>query len=286
MHPKINFGLDGSSLSSDGDDNSTNSTNSTSDPPVKKRPAFVLERLEPELTVEEYRQRLEDQGKFEDRKPGTGSKDGCLHDPPKLPPKANILLVMEPEPTRDDDGTLIFPDHPEFTPNLTPREVFQLGSFGGTYFRNIESAVTGRKYRGRQVLKEFPTEWFLNIDICAKIISPTYDKKVNKYGVSCGGSLGQWESSGWITEMDPYGWFQWYCRFYLGRRTTDDERQIKRWLAGQGPKGRWRSRVCNDLIKAGKPWNHEAVSKVCRQVMQHWAYRLTEADFNKHFSKD
>ena len=47
---------------------------------------------------------------------------------------------------------------------------------------------------------------------------------VNKFGAKCGGSLGMWESSGWISSLDPYGWFQWYCRFFQGRRCSDDER--------------------------------------------------------------
>merc|ERR1711982_148373 len=87
--------------------------------------------------------------------------------------------------------------------------------------------------------------------------------------------------SGWISSMDPYGWFQWYCRFFLGRRTTDDERQIKRWLAGQGPKGRWRVRLCKDIIRRRAKLDDVKVSPVLRQVLQHWGYRLTGADLAK-----
>ena len=56
-----------------------------------------------------------------------------------------------------------------------------------------------------------------------------YDESVNRFGVKCGGSLAMWESKGWISEQDPYGWFEWYCHFYSGRRSTDDDRQISRW---------------------------------------------------------
>ena len=65
-----------------------------------------------------------------------------------------------------------------------------------------------------------------------------YDPTVNTYKVKCGGDLEMWESSGWIKEVDPYGWFMWYCRFYLGRRCEDDERQIGRWKNCTGPKGK------------------------------------------------
>lgn len=255
----------------------------------RKRPSSVLEEkgeTSGALSVEEYRRRLQEQGKYLDRKPGSNSLDGCLHDPPRLPPQVRTLPAKAPVPKRSPDDTLIFKDHPDFKPNLTPQEAIQRGSFGGTYFRDIKSAVTGVSYLGKEVIKEFPQSWFKGLDLDTMVCSPTYSKHVNRFGASCGGGLGQWETSGWISELDPYGWFQWYCRFYLGRRSTDDERQIKRWAAGQGPTGRWRGRVCNDLIRAGKPWDDEKISRVIRQVLQHWAYRLTEADLERHFSKD
>ena len=57
-----------------------------------------------------------------------------------------------------------------------------------------------------------------------------YDVNVNKYGVKCGTSLRFWENKGCISKQDPYGWFQWYCQYSLGRRSSDDKRQIKRWM--------------------------------------------------------
>ena len=70
------------------------------------------------------------------------------------------------------------------------------------------------------------------------------------FGVACGQSLAAWESSGWIAARDPYGWHQWYCRFYQGRRTDDDERQIGRWLACAGPTGRWKGNLAAKVVAA------------------------------------
>ena len=137
--------------------------------------------------------------------------------------KITELPQRRPLPTRDADGFLHFSDFPEFTPNLTPKEVLQMGSFGGTYFRPIYSSITKQSYKDDQ-WKEFPEDWFTGLNISRQITSSVYNNNVNTYKVSCGGDLKMWEESGWITEIDPYGWFQWYCRFYLGRRCTDDHR--------------------------------------------------------------
>ena len=101
------------------------------------------------------------------------------------------------------------------------------GAFGGTYFRDIYSGVNGKWYRNSW--KEFK---FLS-DMDKKLYASSYyDVTVNKYGVKVGRSLRFWENKGWINSIDPYGWFQWYCRYWLGRRSSDDERQIKRWKGG------------------------------------------------------
>jgi hypothetical protein len=139
------------------------------------------------------------------------------------------------EPKRRDDGSIIFSDHPEFRPNLSPKEVLQMGSFGGTYFRPIHSRVTGENYSG--VWKELPPDWIAGLDIKTMVASPTYRKSLNKYKAECGGDLDMWENSGWITEIDPYGWFMWYCRFYQGRRCFDDVRQIGRGNGVMGATG-------------------------------------------------
>ena len=165
--------------------------------------------------------------------------------------KIIIFEERQPIPQRNTStSTIVFPDHPEFRPNLTPKEVIQLGSFGGTYFRVIKSGVTGQTYT--DAWKEFPQDWFENLTISRAVSSRAYDVNVNSYKVSCGGDLKMWEESGWITEADPYGWFQWYCRFYLGRRCSDDDRQISRALGVMGPNGRWRKNLINKCLRTGK----------------------------------
>ena len=175
-----------------------------------------------------------------------------------------------------------FKDHPDFTPNLSPRQVFKMGAFGGTYFRTIHSDITGKTHHGKTAIREYPPEWFKGIAIETHIISQKYDKKINKYKVKCGSSLEDWENNGWIIKQDPYGWFQWYCRFYKGRRTKDDDRQIKRWNALAGPNGRFRRRLMNLIIQKNKNYNDVSISPVIRQVLLHWGYKLTANDLNKY----
>lgn len=173
-------------------------------------------------------------------------------------------------------GKIYFSDHPEFSPNLTPREIFLRGSFGGTYWRPIYSNITKKNYKNEH--HEF-SKWWKDIPE-SKLSSNKCNLKINKYGVHSGTSLRYWESKKWIKEQDPYGWVQWYCRFYNGRRSKDDKRQIARWLAFAGPNGRFRLRLINMCIKAKKRFNDESVSPVIRQGLQHWAYKLTIGDFN------
>jgi len=189
--------------------------------------------------------------------------------------------LTAPLPTRKDNGQLVFADHPEFSPNMTPKEVLQAGSFGGTYFRPIYSSVTKLKY-GKEVWQELPSDWLEGLDIRTRVSSSLYDASRNKYKVKCGASLEEWESSGWMREQDPYGWFQWYCRFYQGRRTEDDSRQIGRWSNCAGEKGRWKNNLISKIVKAGCAWDNTNISPVVRQTLLHWAYTLTQQDFNKN----
>jgi len=212
-------------------------------------------------------------------------------DPPVLPP--DIIVVYDetyPEPTRKKStGELTF-QGPEdismllktFHPNLTPEEVLRGGAFGGTYFRPIKSAVTNISYNPKQVLSTtLKPEWIAGLD--RKVLtSSTYNINVNRFKAKCGGSLGMWESSGWISDCDPYGWFQWYCRFYSGRRCSDDERQIKRWGKLSGPKGRFLSQICNKIIKERTHAKNERISPVIRQTLWHWGLEVDSHLLERH----
>jgi hypothetical protein len=102
---------------------------------------------------------------------------------------------------------------PEFRPDLTPKQMLRLGVFGGKYMTDCT--------------KEFPSDWFTR----AKLSPKGRDPSLNFFGVDASQPLSEWQRKGWIHPDDPRGWFQWYCRYFLGRRGEDDARQIKRWKA-------------------------------------------------------
>jgi len=115
-----------------------------------------------------------------------------------------VLAKRMPLPERNSENELIFADYKEFKPNLTPQEIMEMGSFGGTYFRPIHSSVTGLNYKDEH--KEFEDlGWYSKLNIKKMVTSSTYNNDVNKFNCSCGGSLEMWETSNWITSIDPYG---------------------------------------------------------------------------------
>lgn len=172
---------------------------------------------------------------------------------------------------------LIFDDYPEFTPNLTPRDIFKLGSFGGTYWRPIYSNVTKQNYKN--VHKKYPSDWWKGIPE-DHLSSSTCDVSKNKYKVNVGTSLDFWEGKNWIKKSHPYGWVHWYCDFYSGKRSDDDERQINRWKSLAGPKGRFMRYLVTLILKKKTTWDDNSVSPKIRQVLQHWGYKLTKQDFD------
>ena len=103
--------------------------------------------------------------------------------------------------------------HPDFKPELTPKQMLALGVFGGKYMTDCR--------------KEFPGAWFRG----AKLSPGRHDARLNFFNVRASQPLAVWREKGWIHPDDPRGWFQWYCRYYLGRRHRDDARQIARWRA-------------------------------------------------------
>lgn len=135
--------------------------------------------------------------------------------------------------------------HPEFLPQLSPKEMLKLGVFGGRYMTDCRN--------------EFPTDWFVD----AKLCSEKHDPNLNYFKVNASMPLEEWKKKGWIHPDDPRGWFQWYCRYYIGRRHEDDERQIKRWKAMKRHVGQIQKMCLNGDLSCRKRQ---------RQALLHWAY--------------
>ena len=146
----------------------------------------------------------------------------------------------------------------DFGTNKTPIEVIKEVAFGGTYFRYIYSGVNGQWYK--KSWKEF--NQLKNIDQKC-YCSSYYDVSVNKYGVKCRTYLRFWENKGWINEIDRYGWFQWYFRYWLARRLQDDEKQINRC---KKVVIRFRGKLVN-MIKDAR--HNMTISPKTRQILLH-----------------
>ena len=105
--------------------------------------------------------------------------------------------------------------------------------------------------------------------------SDYYGISVNKYGVKFGTSLRFWENKGWINPIDPYAWFQWYFRYWLGRKSKGDKRQIKRW---NRIVNRFKGKLIEMIKKAGSKFDDYSISPKITQILLHWGYELTESD--------
>ena len=136
--------------------------------------------------------------------------------------------------------------HFEFQPQLSPKEMLSMGVFGGCYMTDCRD--------------EFPESWFLN----AKLSSKIKNINLNYFQVDASLPLSTWRNKGWLYKDDPRGWFQWYCRYYMGRRiVSEDLRQIKRWKAMRRHVGAIKKYcVLEDLDCRKKQ----------RQALLHWAY--------------
>jgi hypothetical protein len=165
-----------------------------------------------------------------------------------LPSKRTVLVndmmqrsyryvLSEPEGRKFDPG---------FEPELTPMEMLRLGVFGGKYLTDCRS--------------EFPSDWFAE----AKLSPNASDQSLNYFGVKASQPLAVWRAKGWIHPEDPRGWFQWYCRYYMGRRLPgEDVRQICRWRA--------MGRHVQQVRRNCEPGDLGCRRRQ-RQALLHWAY--------------
>jgi hypothetical protein len=135
--------------------------------------------------------------------------------------------------------------NPDFRPELTPQEMLELGVFGGKYMTDCTD--------------EFPAGWFVRARLCPE----RHDPGLNYFDVSASQPLSYWQEKGWIYHEDPRGWFQWYCRYYMGRRCPDDDRQIKRWIAFR--------RHISQVKKHCRPGDRSCRPRQ-RQALLQWAY--------------
>jgi len=123
--------------------------------------------------------------------------------------------------------------------------MLELGVFGGKYMTDCAA--------------EFPPDWFAR----AKLSRERRDSRLNFFGVDASQPLEEWRRKGWIRDDDPRGWFQWYCRYYMGRRSEDDARQISRWRAVR--------RHIAQIRKHCRPGDLDCRRRQ-RQALLHWAY--------------
>ena len=135
--------------------------------------------------------------------------------------------------------------HPEFRPELSPKEMLKLGVFGGKYMTDCKD--------------EFPKDWFYKARLCPEFHNPD----LNLFKINASLPLSVWREKGWIYHEDPRGWFQWYCRYYMGRRCPDDKRQIKRWKA-------YRRHIAQ--VKKNCAKGELMCRRKQRQSLLHWAY--------------
>ena len=133
----------------------------------------------------------------------------------------------------------------DFRPELNPKQMLEMGVFGGKYMTDCAA--------------EYPEDWFANAQLCRE----RQEAAMNYFGVNASQPLSYWKAKGWIYAEDPRGWFQWYCRYFLGRRCPDDARQIQRWNTIR--------RHAAQIKKNCKPCDLQCRRKQ-RQVLLHWAY--------------
>lgn len=155
--------------------------------------------------------------------------------------KGYVYYLSEPEGKNFD---------PYFKPDLTPAQMLKMGIFGGKYMTDCQ--------------QEFPTSWYKGLKLCHEF----HDPELNFFKINASQPLSVWREKGWIFHEDPRGWFQWYCRYYRGRRIPqEDQKQIKRWIAMK----RHLVQLRNNCKKADLNCRRKQ-----RQALLHWAYDTTK----------
>jgi len=164
--------------------------------------------------------------------------------------KKKTIIIVNDKMQKDYSYILTEPTgknfHPEFKPELSPKQLLRLGIFGGKYMTDCKN--------------EFPKDWFSNAKLCKEYHNP----ELNYFKINASQPLSVWRRKGWIYHEDPRGWFQWYCRYYMGRRIPqEDQRQIRRWKA--------MVRHIAAIKKNCVPRDEKCRRKQ-KQALLHWAY--------------
>ena len=157
----------------------------------------------------------------------------------------------------------------EFNPNLTPRQVIEAGAFGGCYFGLEIEEYTNYEYA------ELFNYHFEGLDT-SLYLGETYKPRLNAFKTRSGMDYEYWKQMGWMHERDPYGWFEWWCKYSMGLRGEDDDRQVSRWQNFTGKTGRWRHNIYKKIHDSGD-W---LIGKRVQQSLLHWGYAVNEDDYD------
>ena len=157
----------------------------------------------------------------------------------------------------------------EFYPYLTPSDIFNNGAFGGSYF-GVEDLKGDYDYQSlfQETLSDVSPHLYLG---------NKYKPKMNMFKTRSGMNYDYWTEMNWMHKDDPYGWLEWYIKYYNGRRHPDDDRQIKRWQDFCGVNGRWRKRIYSRIYET----NNINVSPRIQQSLLHWGYMVNRGDYSQ-----
>ena len=156
-----------------------------------------------------------------------------------------------------------------FKPIITPRQVIEAGAFGGNYF-GVDVGANLEDY------KELFKYHFDGLDT-SLYLGEKYSPKLNAFKTRSGMPYEYWKEMGWMNERDPYGWFEWWCKYEMGQRGNDDDRQIIRWQNFCGISGRWRLDIYRKIDNNNGNYN---ISRRVQQSLLHWGYVVNEEDYD------